>query len=284
MKKVVKGESKMAESIHSGHRKRVRKEFLLMGLNEATPPHKIIEYILFHSIPQKDTNEIAHELLERYGSISAILDAPVESLMKVKGISEVSVSLLKLILPVARIYQNEKSSNIKVLNTIDEMSQYIIGKYFGYNNEVFSMLSMNASGKVLGFDIISSGNVSEVSVSLRDVVETALKRKAACTIIAHNHPGGVALPSGDDIKVTEMIYNTLKQVNVILLDHVIIADDDYVSMLQSTCFNYLFRGESAPPPKKDEDGDSPAPEQPEQSDQPESDEPPAQSVQSELPE
>lgn len=283
MKKVAKGESKMAESIHSGHRKRVRKEFLFMGLNEATPPHKIIEYILFHSIPQKDTNEIAHELLERYGSISAILDAPVESLMKVKGISEVSVSLLKLILPVARIYQNEKSSNIKVLNTIDEMSQYIIGKYFGYNNEVFSMLSMNASGKVLGFDIISSGNVSEVSVSLRDVVETALKRKAACTIIAHNHPGGVALPSGDDIKVTEMIYNTLKQVNVILLDHVIIADDDYVSMLQSTCFNYLFRGESAPP-KKDEDGDSPAPEQSEQSNKPESDEPPAQNAQSELPE
>lgn len=243
----------MAESVHSGHRKRVRKEFLFMGLNEATPPHKVIEYILFHSIPQKDTNQIAHELINRYGSISAILDASVESLMQVKGISEVSVSLLKLILPVARIYQSEKSSKDKILNSLDEMAMYIFGKYFGYDKEVFSMLSLNAAGKVLGFDVLSSGNVSEVSVSVRDVVETALKRKAVSVVIAHNHPGGVALPSGEDIKMTEMIFNTLRHINVFLLDHVIVANDDYVSLVQSRCFNYIFDENNAPSPIKPED-------------------------------
>lgn len=236
----------MAGSVHSGHRKRVRKEFLFMGLNEATPPHKVLEYILFHSIPQKDTNEIAHELLERYGSISAILDAPVESLMQVKGISEVSVSLLKLILPVARIYQSEKKSNNKVLNSLDEMAEYIVGKYFGYDKEVFSVLSMNAAGKVVGFDILSSGNVSEVSVSVRDIVETAIKRKAVCVVIAHNHPGGVALPSKEDISMTEMIFNTLKRINIYLADHVIIANDDYVSLAQSDCFKCIFELGEAP--------------------------------------
>lgn len=236
----------MAESIHSGHRKRVRKEFLFAGLNEATPPHKVVEYILFHSIPQKDTNEIAHELLERFGSISGILDAPVESLMKVKGISEVSVSLLKLILPVARIYQSEKKSTDKVLDDLDDIGQYLTGKYFGYDYEVFSMLSLNAAGKVLGFDILSSGNVSEVTISLRDIVETVLKIKANCVVIAHNHPGGVALPSNEDVKMTEMIFNTLRTINVALLDHIIIVDDDYVSLRQSRCFNYMFEDGDVP--------------------------------------
>ncbi len=236
----------MAKSVHSGHRKRVRKDYLYNGLNEATPPHKVIEYILFHSIPQKDTNEVAHELVERFGSVSGILDAPVDSLMKVKGISEVSVSLLKLILPVARIYQSEKNSKDKTVKSYEEIARFILGKYFGYDSEVFSILSLSASGKVLGFDVLSSGNVSEVSVSMRDVVETVIKRKAVCAVIAHNHPGGVALPSGDDVKITEMIFNALKHINIALIDHIIIVDNDYVSLAQSTCFDYLFKGGEAP--------------------------------------
>ena len=121
-----------------------------------------------------------------------------------------------------------------------------MGKYFGYENEVFSILSLSASGKVLGFDVLSSGNVSEVSVSMRDVVETVIKRKAVCAVIAHNHPGGVALPSGDDVKITEMIFNALKHINIALIDHIIIVNDDYVSLAQSTCFDYLFKGGEAP--------------------------------------
>ena len=230
----------MAKSVHSGHRDRVRDEFLFKGISESTPPHKVVEYILFHSIPQKDTNETAHALLERFGSISGILDAPAEQLMQVKGISKVSVSLLKLILPVARIYSSEKNSADKVLKDIDDISQYLLGKYFGYDKEVFSMLSLNASGKVLGYDVLSSGNVSEVTVSVRDIVEVVLKRRAVCVAIAHNPPGGVALPSEEDIKITELIDRTLKNINAKLLDHVIIAGDDYVSMAQSRCFDYIF--------------------------------------------
>ena len=218
----------------------MRDEFLFKGISESTPPHKVVEYILFHSIPQKDTNETAHALLERFGSISGILDAPAEQLMQVKGISKVSVSLLKLILPVARIYSSEKNSADKVLKDIDDISQYLLGKYFGYDKEVFSMLSLNASGKVLGYDVLSSGNVSEVTVSVRDIVEVVLKRRAVCVAIAHNDPGGVALPSEEDIKITELIDRTLKNINAKLLDHVIIAGDDYVSMAKSRCFDYIF--------------------------------------------
>lgn len=231
----------MAKSVHSGHRDRVRDEFLFKGISESTPPHKVVEYILFHSIPQKDTNETAHAL---FGTLRIDIRHTRRtcgaSFMQVKGISKVSVSLLKLILPVARIYSSEKNSADKVLKDIDDISQYLLGKYFGYDKEVFSMLSLNASGKVLGYDVLSSGNVSEVTVSVRDIVEVVLKRRAVCVAIAHNHPGGVALPSEEDIKITELIDRTLKNINAKLLDHVIIAGDDYVSMAQSRCFDYIF--------------------------------------------
>ena len=133
-----------------------------------------------------------------------------------------------------------------MLDDLDDIGQYLTGKYFGYDYEVFSMLSLNAAGKVLGFDILSSGNVSEVTISLRDIVETVLKRKANCVVIAHNHPGGVALPSNEDVKMTEMIFNTLRTINVALLDHIIIVDDDYVSLRQSRCFNYMFEDGDVP--------------------------------------
>ncbi len=231
-------------NIHGGHRSRVRDELRASGLNEATPPHKVIEYILYHSIPQKDTNVIAHELISRFGSISGILDAPTESLMQVPGISKVSVSLLKLIVPVARIYSSEKSSSEQCFNDTESIARYIIGRYFGYGNEVFSMLSLSASGRLLGFDTLSNGEVNQVVVSVRQVVETAIKRNAVRVVIAHNHPGGVALPSPEDIRMTEMISNTLRHINIRVDDHIIITDDDYVSMSQSRCFKYIFEPES----------------------------------------
>lgn len=241
-----------ADNVHGGHRDRVRNELRSAGLNESTPPHKVIEYILYHSIPQKDTNIIAHELMNRYGSVSGMLDAPAESLMQVPGISKVSVSLLKLIVPVARIYSAEKSSNAQMLNSSESVARYIIGRYFGYDNEVFSMLSLTASGRLLGFDTLSSGEVNQVVVSVRQVVETAIKRNAVRIVIAHNHPGGVALPSGDDIRMTEMISNTLRHINITLSDHVIITDDDYVSMAQSRCFKYIFEPDPEPDPETEE--------------------------------
>lgn len=230
----------MAKSVHSGHRDRVRDEFLFKGISESTPPHKVVEYILFTLYRKRTQMKPRTRFWNASDRYPAYSNAPAEQLMQVKGISKVSVSLLKLILPVARIYSSEKNSADKVLKNIDDISQYLLGKYFGYDKEVFSMLSLNASGKVLGYDVLSSGNVSEVTVSVRDIVEVVLKRRAVCVAIAHNHPGGVALPSEEDIKITELIDRTLKNINAKLLDHVIIAGDDYVSMAQSRCFDYIF--------------------------------------------
>lgn len=230
----------MGENIHSGHRERVKRDFLENGFNETTPPHKIIEMLLFYSIPRKDTNETAHELLNRFGSVSGILDASVEQLTEVPGVNINTAALIKLIIPIARIYKSDKSTAAEKFESIDGLCDYLMNKYFGYDREVFTVLSLTAGGKLIGCDVLSEGNISEVNISTREVIETVLKRRAACAVIAHNHPDGVALPSREDIDVTETVKNALSHINVKLLDHIVIAGDDYVSMAQSKCFKYIF--------------------------------------------
>lgn len=230
----------MGKGIHDGHRERVKQEFLKNGFNENTPPHKILEMLLFYSIPRKDTNEIAHDLINRFGSVAGVIDAPLEELVKIKGVSLHTASLIKLLVPIIRCYVNEKNEKKISYSKIDDVCDFLVQQYIGYNKEVFSVLSFSGSGRMLGFDALGHGNVSEVSISVREVVETVLKRNAVCVIIAHNHPGGLALPSNEDIAVTYNIKSALSHINIRLLDHIVISDDDYVSMAQSRLFRSIF--------------------------------------------
>ncbi len=230
----------MAEGIHSGHRDRVRKEFLKNGFDENTPPHKILEMLLFYSIPRKDTNDIAHALINHFGSIAGVIDAPVSELVKVNGVSMNTASLIKLILPIAKQYSIDKASSYKGYDSIDNIGDYILDRYIGFTKEVFSVTSFNSNGKIIGFDIISEGDVTSATVSNRDVLETALKRQAVSVIIAHNHPGGVAVPTKQDIVTTLNLKDAIKHINVRLADHIILADDDYISMAISSKYRHIF--------------------------------------------
>lgn len=225
---------------HEGHRKRVLIDFLERGFGDSTPPHKIIEMLLFFSIPRKDTNDLAHELVDRFGSISGILDAPEQELLKIKGITLNTVALFKLILPLTRIYRTEKQSNRNKFSSMDEICQFLLAKYIGYTTEVVSVTSFDSSGRMLGFDILGEGSVTAVGISNRRIAEIVLTRNAACAVMAHNHPGGLALPSREDITATETVAETLKRLNIVLLDHIIIAGDDYVSLAQSKNYRYIF--------------------------------------------
>lgn len=230
----------MDENLHKDHRKRVREEFLRNGFDDNTPVHKILELLLFYAIPRKDTNEIAHMLENRFHSLAGILDAPIEQLTEVPGVGESAAILLKLIMPIARRYQADKNEKNARYSSIDDICKFLMNQYFGYNKEVFSISSFSANGKMLGYDVLRVGNIAEVSISTREIIEIVLKYHAVCVVIAHNHPGGTALPSDEDVAVTETIGSALNHINVKLLDHIIIAGDDYVSMAQSRCYQYIF--------------------------------------------
>ncbi|MBQ6848107.1 MAG: RadC family protein [Clostridia bacterium] len=233
----------MPENInpHKDHRERVRREFLENGFSDATPPHKIFELLLFYSIPRKDTNEIAHELLNRFGSVEGVLNASAHELMRVNGVGENTAALIKLLVPIFKRYQSSDRKTFKP-RSYDEMCDFVKKKYMGITRETFAISTFNHTGKLIAFDVLSEGDVSSVAMSNRSVVEKALERKAAAVIISHNHPTGHALPSPSDVKRTEELFAAFKHLEIQLLDHIIVSneDDDLISMAQTEKYDYIF--------------------------------------------
>jgi len=227
--------------IHDKHRERVRKEFLNRGFNENTPEHKMLEMLLFYGIPRKDTNELAHILINRFGSLAGIFEANASELMEIDGIGENTAALLKLILPLAGAYERNKLKKNTKFKDTDEVFEYFSKRYYGITNEVFSVLSFDSAGRVCGFDFLSSGDIASVGITSRMVMETVLRHKATSVIIAHNHPCGSLLPSREDLIITQKIADALRQVNILLSDHLIIGDGDYVSLWLSEEYAYLFK-------------------------------------------
>lgn len=230
----------MSGELHKGHRSRVKREFLENGFGENASPHKILELLLFFCLPQGDTNGLAHELLNSFGSIAGVLDAPVEQLVKFKGITESNVVLLKLILPIARLYKISQHQKGLGFKDADEVGGFLLDRFFGITEERLAILSLNDAASVLSFDFVAYGDIGSVGVSTRQIIELVLKTGASCIVMAHNHPRGVALPSSADEEITETVGAALGHIGVKLIDHIIIAEDDYVSMAQSVQYRHLF--------------------------------------------
>lgn len=230
----------MSKNIHAGHRNRLKEEIVSADISASKSPVKLLEMLLFYGTPQKDTSPMAHELIETFGSLSGVLEADIDDIVKVSGITKNSASLIKLMLPLLRAYTLEKQSAPETLKNHEEIGEYILSKYFAINKECLSLLCLNHLGKVLSFEIVMSGSIDSVGISIREVVSKVIKSGATAVVIAHNHPGGVALPSSEDVEATRMLKAALSAISVELLDHIIIGDDDYVSMALSQQFSDIF--------------------------------------------
>jgi len=230
----------LANNLHNKHRERVRQDLLNHGFDDETPLHKIVEMLLFYSIPRKDTNEIAHELVNRFGTLSNMLSAPASELLKIDGVGESTVAFFKLISVVSQRNIREKFSKVKKFESLNEIGDYLLVKHFGFAEETVAVTSFNGRGEKVGFDIVGHGDIASVGVSIRKIMETVLNRKATAIVLSHNHPGASAMPSAEDIEVTEKVSEAMAKIGVSLLDHIIVAENDYVSLAQSRQFQYIF--------------------------------------------
>ena len=219
-------------SIHDGHRQRLKERFLRDGLDGFTEI-QMLELLLFYAIPVKDTNPLAHALLERFGSLAKVLDAPMDKLMEVNGIKDHAATLIKLTKDMARSYEVSKAKAETCLTNIDDCGDYLKPFFKGRKNETVFLLSLDAKLKVLDCREVGEGSVNSANVPIRRVVEMALEAGASSVILAHNHPSGIAVPSGEDIQTTRRMATALSAVEITLVDHIVVADDDYVSMVQS---------------------------------------------------
>ena len=219
-------------SIHDGHRDRLKKLFREQGLDHFSE-FQVLELILFYAIPRKDTNPIAHALIDHFGSLAQVMEAPAEELEKVPGVGQNAATMISLMTSVARYYLVNRSTQTVILNTIEKCGAYLMPYFFGRRNETVFLLCLDAKCKVLCCKLVGEGSVNSANVPIRRIVEIALSANATSVVLAHNHPSGVAVPSGDDIQTTYRVASALSTVDIRLADHIVVADDDFVSMAHS---------------------------------------------------
>lgn len=223
-------------SIHDDHRKRLRERFLEEGLDTFTEV-QVLELLLFYCLPRVDTNPIAHALLDQYKSLARVMETPVEELKKVSGMGEASATFLALIHAFDRQYQKSKVKDNKILPTIDDCGEYLMSFFKNQRNETVYLLCLDSKCKLLCCKKLGEGSINSASVPIRRVVEIALGNNAVSVVLAHNHPGGLAIPSAEDQLTTRRIAQALDAVEIRLADHIIVAEDDYISLAQSGLYN-----------------------------------------------
>ncbi len=232
---------------HDGHRYRVREKFMKDKNLNAYADHNILEMLLFYAIPRADTNELAHRLIDTFGSFSAVFDADIEQLIRVEGIGKSSAVLIKMIPSVMQRYYEDKIDNSSKITDTESAVTFLKAKFLSTTVETMYVLCMNNDGKLLKFTQIGSGTLDYSELDSRFILQEMLLSKATTAIIAHNHPGGICAPSLSDVNTTQQIASLLAGINTKLLDHIIIAGDEYFSFSSheklKSCLNNKFKAD-----------------------------------------
>lgn len=233
-------ESQVPVSPHGGHRARLRERFQKEGLS-GFADHNALELLLFYAIPQRDTNELAHRLISEFGSLSAVFDASVEALMRVDGVGENTAVLLKLMPELFAKYEQDKvKKDGLILDTAQKAGEYLASLFVGKTIENLIVVCMNHKCKVTNTVTVTEGTGDSTELNLRKIAEAAINSNACSVILAHNHPAGVAAPSAADIDLTRHMILCLRNFDITVQDHFIIAGKDWFSMATSKRFRSMF--------------------------------------------
>ena len=223
-------------SDHTNHRARLRDRFLKEGLDNFNDINAL-ELVLFYCIPRKDTNPIAHELIDHFGNLSGVISAKPQELKKIKGIGDNAVTFLSLLSQLERYCQTQRKAVGDVMETLEDCGTYLLPRFHGLQNETVFLLCLDAKSKILCCRKVGEGSVNSAGIPIRRIVEIALDSNASSVILAHNHPGGLAVPSVEDIQTTRRVAEALAPVDVILADHIVVAGEEFVSMVMSRYYN-----------------------------------------------
>lgn len=219
--------------LHKKHRDRVKDKFLKEGFAAFTD-YEVLELVLYYSIPQGDVNPIAHMLIDKFKTPSAVFDASVEQLCEVKGIKKHTATLIKMIPALAGYYTSLSSREKKFIQTSQDAGQFVCSMIGCEKREVFAIICLDTQRRILAFEIVDEGTVSQANVHPRKVVACALKHNASAVILAHNHPSSGAYASENDRLLTAQLCNILEGMDIEVIDHIIsVSTEKFVSMADS---------------------------------------------------
>lgn len=214
--------------MHEGHRERLKSRFREEGLDSFNQ-HQVLELLLFYTIPRRNTNDIAHSLINRFGSLSGVLDAGYEHLTKEAGLSPNTATFLSLLPDLCRRYLNDKWGDKPQLNSTSKAGEYVKTLFHGRPYEAFYIICLDAQNQVNHAALVHEGTIDSAQIYPRLIVEAALRHKAASVILAHNHPGGSLQPSSADLDATKKIKSACETIQVSVVDHIIVAGEKYFS-------------------------------------------------------
>lgn len=223
---------------HQFHRRRMKQQFIRGGIDQFEP-HQVLELLLFYGIPQKDTNPLAHRLLDRFGDLPSVLDADYEELCRVDGISEHSATLLVLCGQLLSRYYKEKTER-RVFSRDEEFLEFFRMKLLNEKQEKVLLLSLNNRGQMLNCSVVHTGTMTSVDAGVRELVEAALRDRATTVVMAHNHPVGRSLPSGEDVTATKEIAAAFRLLGIDMRDHIVVAQDETFSMRNHPYYAPMF--------------------------------------------
>lgn len=220
------------EDSRQGHRARLRARFLAQGLS-GFAPHEALELLLTFAIPRKDVKPLAHELIRRFGSLKKVLEAGPGELQALPGVGEQAATLLSLMLPLFRAYQQQLASPQQAAFAGKTARDYCQALLLGERVECFYVMALDAKNRLIVQERLSSGDDGQTVVYPRLVAQMLLRAGACGCVIAHNHPSGVASPSRADMDLTRSLKETLLPLGVTLQDHIIVGGEGTFSFLEN---------------------------------------------------
>lgn len=184
-----------------------------------------------------DAPVLAERLLRQFPSVASIMEATTEDLFAVEGMDEESALLLRLVPELHRRYFLSRSQFETRLTDSTGFGQYLLPYFYGKKDEMVYLLSLDGGGRVLNCRLLGQGSVNSVNIPIRRMVQEALTMNATAVVLAHNHPSGIAVPSKENVELTLRLRETFDAMDILLLDHIVVADDDFVSMRDSGYLN-----------------------------------------------
>ena len=207
----------------------------LRGVPDAMTDAELLELLLRFSTD--DAKELTERILAQCPNIAAVIEADADTLRSIEGIDEESVLLLRLVPELHRRYFLSRSRDEKRLTTSADFGRFLLPYFYGARDEMVYLLLLDAAGKVLNCRMLGHGSVNSANVPARRMVQEALTCNASAVVLAHNHPSGIAIPSREDIQLTHRLKEAFDVLDIMLIDHIVVADDDYVSLRDS---GYLY--------------------------------------------
>lgn len=217
---------------HAGHRERMQLRFQKSGL-ESFQPHEILELLLFYALPRVDTNPIAHDLIAEFHSLSGVLDADIQDLKRIKGISENAAIFLKLLPQLCQQYQLDKLREHVALDSTQKLCAYVQAKLSATVEEKVLLLCLDEHLHLLHCETISTGTAQRAALDTHRIVECTIRMRSSRVVLAHNHPQGQAAFSDADLFATQQLRRILDSMQIQLLDHIVLGKQgDTISMRQ----------------------------------------------------